>query len=196
MPIPLQFASFHWSQEVFIWRDGFCILIGYVISVRDTEEFAEASYLQQHSYIHKHAQNSTILQAQLTTLQAPSHHLNTLIYTQSIFLCTIQHTISTQYKTLLHKHAAVSTGVLFHSFRQRVPDIQSCWTVPCLTWLWCYCGYGVTAASQRFCLLHLLLRQCRSCMLLIFALRRLATLCESDDDFVLEFAKSAIYLAV
>ena len=46
MPIPLQFASFHCSQEVFIWPDGvsssrFHFLIGYVISVQDTEEFAE-----------------------------------------------------------------------------------------------------------------------------------------------------------
>ena len=46
MPVPLQFASFHCSQEVFIRPDGvsnsrFHFLIGYVISVRDTEEFAE-----------------------------------------------------------------------------------------------------------------------------------------------------------
>ena len=51
MPVPLQFASFHCSQEVFIWPDGisnsrFHFLIGYVISVRDTEEFAETSHLQ------------------------------------------------------------------------------------------------------------------------------------------------------
>ena len=41
MPVPLQLASFHCSQEVFIWPDGvfnsrFHFLIGYVISVRDT----------------------------------------------------------------------------------------------------------------------------------------------------------------
>ena len=51
MPVPLQFASFHCSQEVFIRPDGvsnsrFHFLIGYVISVRDTEEFAETSHLQ------------------------------------------------------------------------------------------------------------------------------------------------------
>ena len=43
-------ASFHWSQEVFKWPDGvsssgFHFLIGYVISVRDTKEFAEISHL-------------------------------------------------------------------------------------------------------------------------------------------------------
>ena len=49
--VPLQFASFYCSQEVFIRPDGFSssgfhFLIGYGISVRDTEEFAETSHLQ------------------------------------------------------------------------------------------------------------------------------------------------------
>ena len=49
--VTLQFASFHWSQEVFMRPDGvsnsgFHFLIDYVISVRDTEEFAETSHPQ------------------------------------------------------------------------------------------------------------------------------------------------------
>ena len=51
MPVPLQFVSFHCSQEVFIRPDGvsnsgFHFLIGYVISVQDTKEFVETSHLQ------------------------------------------------------------------------------------------------------------------------------------------------------
>ena len=46
MPVPLQFTSFHWSQGVFIQPNGvsssgFHFFIGYVISVQDTEKFAE-----------------------------------------------------------------------------------------------------------------------------------------------------------
>ena len=51
VPVPLQFTSVHWSQEVFIRPDGvsnsgFHFLIGYLISVQDTKEFAETSHLQ------------------------------------------------------------------------------------------------------------------------------------------------------
>ena len=50
MPIPPQFASFHYSQ-VFIRPDGvfysgFHFLVGYVISVRDNKEFVEVPHLQ------------------------------------------------------------------------------------------------------------------------------------------------------
>ena len=51
MAVPLQFVSFHLSQEVFIRPDGVSysdihFLIGHVIAVRDTQEFAETSHLQ------------------------------------------------------------------------------------------------------------------------------------------------------
>ena len=51
VPVPIQFTSFHCSQVVFIQSDGvsssgFHFLIGYVISIRDTKEFAETSHTE------------------------------------------------------------------------------------------------------------------------------------------------------